>query len=93
MKKKTLKKKTLLRGMLLAFLCSMMILGFQTNVKAETGNYYLKVNKGTNVVTVYTHDDKPYTAFICSAGYATPIGTFYTMNKYTWWTLDDPSYG
>ena len=41
MKKKTLKKKTLLRGMLLAFLCSMMILGFQTNVKAETGNYYL----------------------------------------------------
>ena len=93
MKKKTLKKKTLLRGMLLAFLCSMMILGFQTNVKAETGNYYLKVNKGTNVVTVYTHDDKPYTAFICSAGYATPIGTFYTMNKYTWWTLDGPSYG
>lgn len=88
-----MKKKTLLRSMLFAFLCCMMILGFQTNVKAETGDYYLKVNKGTNVITVYTHDDKPYTAFICSAGYATPIGTFYTMNKYTWWTLDGPSYG
>uniref|UniRef100_N2B8J9 L,D-TPase catalytic domain-containing protein n=1 Tax=Eubacterium plexicaudatum ASF492 TaxID=1235802 RepID=N2B8J9_9FIRM len=88
-----MKKKTLLRSILFCFLCCMMILGFQTNVKAETGNYYLKVNKGTNVVTAYTHDDKPYTAFVCSAGYATPIGTFYTMNKYTWWTLDGPSYG
>ena len=58
MKKKTLKKKTLLRSIVFTFLCCMMILGFQTNVKAETGNYYLKVNKGTNVVTVYTHDDK-----------------------------------
>lgn len=93
MKKKTLKKKTLLRSIVFTFLCCMMILGFQTNVKAETGNYYLKVNKGTNVVTVYTHDDKPYTAFVCSAGYATPVGTFYTMNKYTWWILDGPSYG
>lgn len=88
-----MKKKTLLRSMLFTFLCCIMILGFQTNVKAETGNYYLKVNKGTNVVTVYTHDDKPYTAFVCSAGYATPLGTFYTMNKYTWWILDGPSYG
>lgn len=71
----------------------MMILCFRTDVKAETGNYYIKVNKATNVITVYTHDDKPYTAFVCSAGYATPVGTFYTMNKYTWWILDGPSYG
>ncbi len=88
-----MKKKTLIRSMLLAFLCCLMILGFQTNVKAETGNYYIKVNKSTNVATVYTHDNKPYTAFVCSAGYATPIGTFYTMNKYSWWVLDGPSYG
>ena len=88
-----MKKKTLVRSILLAFLCCMMILGFQTNVKAETGNYYIKVNKSTNVVTVYTKDDKPYTAFVCSAGYATPTGTFHTMNKYSWWVLDGPSYG
>ncbi len=88
-----MKKKTLLRSIVFTFLCCMMILGFQTNVKAETGNYYIKVNKATNVITVYTHDNKPYTAFVCSAGYATPIGTFYTMNKYTWWILDGPSYG
>ncbi|MDE7312751.1 MAG: L,D-transpeptidase family protein [Eubacterium sp.] len=88
-----MKKKALLRSTVFLFLCCMMILGFRTNVKAETGNYYIKVNKATNVITVYTHDDKPYTAFVCSAGYATPIGTFYTMNKYTWWILDGPSYG
>ena len=88
-----MKKKTLLRSMAVVFFCCMMILCFRTNVKAETGNYYIKVNKATNVITVYTHDDKPYTAFVCSAGYATPIGTFYTMNKYTWWILDGPSYG
>ncbi len=88
-----MKKKTLIRSMVLVFLCCMMILGFQSTVKAETGNYYIKINKGTNVVTVYTHDDKPYTAFVCSAGYATPLGTFYTMNKYSWWVLDGPSYG
>jgi len=62
-------------------------------VNAATNNYYIKVNKGTNVVTVYKGDGTPYTAFACSTGYATPIGTFYTMAKYRWWTLDGPSYG
>lgn len=88
-----MKKKTLMHGILCAFLCCFMILLFQTNVKAETGKYYIKVNKATNVVTVYTQDNKPYTAFVCSAGYATPLGTFYTPAKYTWWTLDGPVYG
>ena len=58
-----------------------------------SGDYYLKVNKGTNVVTVYQKDGTPYTAFTCSVGYATPVGTFYTPVKYRWWTLDGPSYG
>ncbi len=69
-----------------------MVLCFQTSVRAE-GNYYLKVNKSTNVVTAYTQDNKPYTAFVCSAGDATPLGTFYTPAKYSWWKLDGPSYG
>ena len=88
-----MKKKTLIRSIIFTFFCCIMILGFQTNVKAETGNYYIKVNKNTNVVTVYTKDDRPYTAFVCSAGYATPVGTFYTSNKYSWWVLDGPCYG
>lgn len=63
------------------------------STQAATGNYYIKINKGTNVVTVYKQDGTPYTAFTCSIGYATPIGTFYTPAKYRWWTLDGPSYG
>ena len=57
------------------------------------GDYYIKINKGTNVVTVYKQDGTPYTAFTCSIGYSTPTGTFYTPAKYRWWTLDGPSYG
>ncbi len=87
-----MKKKTLLQGVLFTFLFCVMVLCFQTTARAE-GNYYLKVNKTTNVVTVYTQDHKPYTAFVCSVGYATPLGTFYTPAKYTWWMLDGPSYG
>ncbi|MGN0338681.1 MAG: L,D-transpeptidase family protein [Lachnospiraceae bacterium] len=63
------------------------------NVQAATGDYYIKINKGTNVVTVYKQDGTPYTAFTCSTGYATPVGTFHTMARYRWWTLDGPSYG
>lgn len=61
--------------------------------KASTNQYYIKINKGTNVVTVYEQDGTPYTAFTCSIGYATPTGTFYTPAKYRWWVLDGPCYG
>lgn len=57
------------------------------------GNYYLQVNKGTNTVTVYTNDGTPVGAFICSVGYDTPTGTFYTSQKLRWHTLMGPSYG
>ena len=60
---------------------------------AESKNYYIKVNKGTNVVTVYKSDGTPYKAMICSAGIPTPIGTFYTPVKYRWKELIGPSYG
>lgn len=63
------------------------------SAQAATGDYYIKINKGTNVVTVYKQDGTPYTAFTCSIGYATPIGTFHTMARYRWWTLDGPCYG
>ena len=93
MTKKTLTtKKALMCSIMVAFLCSIMIFCLQTDVKAA-GNYYLKINKTTNVVTVYTQNDKPYTAFVCSTGTATPVGTFYTPTKHRWWVLDGPSYG
>lgn len=85
------------RAFLLALLLiASIFLGSVANagaVRAATGGYYIKINKGTNVVTVYESDGTPYTAFTCSTGYATPTGTFYTMAKYRWWELDGPCWG
>lgn len=60
--------------------------------------YMIKINKGTNVVTVYKQNNNgyyatPVTAFVCSTGYATPIGTFPLGYKMRWGTLMGPSYG
>ncbi len=89
-------KRNLCAGLLALLLAvSCLLTSVQPVQAAQTGagDYYIKVNKGTNVVTVYKQDGTPYTAFTCSTGYATPVGTFYTPAKYRWWTLDGPSYG
>lgn len=51
--------------------------------------YVIKVNKRQQIVTVYAKDGKngyiiPVKAFVCSPGYPTPTGTFYTKAKYRW---------
>lgn len=56
------------------------------------GNYSIRINKATNVVTVYSNG-APYKAFVCSTGNATPIGTFRTSQKLRWHVLDGPTYG
>ena len=60
MKKNNYKKRS---SFMIAMLLVVSILfGSVGNVQtahAATENYYLKINKGTNVVTVYTKDDKP----------------------------------
>ena len=64
-------------------------------VKA-TKQYIIKVNKQQNVVTIYKKAKKgykPYRAFVCSAGSATPIGTFPLGAKYRWHELMGPTYG
>lgn len=48
--------------------------------------YVIKVNKRKNCITVYLND-KPIKAFVCSAGEATPTGTFHTMARYRWKAL------
>lgn len=89
-------KRNIFAGLLALLLTVSSLMSSVQPAQAATtgaGDYYLKVNKGTNVVTVYKQDGTPYTAFTCSVGYATPVGTFYTPAKYRWWTLDGPSYG
>lgn len=61
-------------------------------VAQAAGGYTIKINKATNVVTVY-RNGAPDRAFVCSTGNATPIGTFNTSQKLRWHVLDGPSYG
>ena len=66
-----------------------------TDVKAAT-QYYIKVNKNTNVVTVYnTSDDSPEVAFTCSVGTGqnTPDGNYKIGDKYKWHVLFGDCYG
>ncbi len=65
-----------------------------TQAQAAT-KYYIKVNRSTNVVTVYNAStNKAVKAMTCSCGGSnTPLGTFYTKAKYRWKLLDGPSYG
>ena len=68
---------------------------------ANTNNgmpYYIRINRAMNTVTVYTQDEDgdytvPYTAFVCSTGDATPLGTYQTFNKSYWRLLYGPCYG
>lgn len=65
----------------------------------STSPYFIKVNYGANVVTVYTKDADenytvPYKAMVCSCGTYTPTsGTYKTTNKYTWRLLIHNVYG
>lgn len=87
--------KKIKKKILIAVVFCMMLLSavFLNGGKAQAaGNYTIKINKATNVVTVYSNG-APYKAFVCSTGNATPIGTFNTSQKLRWHVLDGPSYG
>lgn len=67
-------------------------------ILGKQDSYEIKVNKTTNVATVYAKDGNkgyiiPVKAFVCSGGDTTPLGTFYTPAKGRWWTLMGPCYG
>ena len=59
-----------------------------------TGAWSIKVNQGTNVVTVY-RGSTPVKAMLCSVGLngATPNGTRYITDKLRWHELMGPSWG
>lgn len=64
-------------------------------------NYYIKVNKKTNTVTVYIKEENgeltPYKAMVCSVGrdgHDTPEGTGYkTSDYYDWRLMVDNTFG
>lgn len=65
----------------------------------QTPSYYIKVNYGAQVVTVYAKDSKgkytkPVKAMVCSTGVHTPTGGVYkTSNKWTWLKMIGGVYG
>lgn len=71
----------------------------ENKLSSETDKYYIKVNYGAQVVTVYTQDSKgnytiPVKAMVCSTGTYTPTsGVYRTLGKGEWWGLIGPSYG
>ncbi len=87
-------KKTKKSMIVLLAFCMMLLSAISMDrgeVKAA-GAYSIRINKATNVVTVY-RNGAPDRAFVCSTGSATPIGTFNTNQKLRWHVLDGPSYG
>ena len=93
-----------IRNLLLVILFFALFLGAGRSVEAKSGKrikaskqYMIRINKQQNVVTVYKYVKgkkyKPYRAFTCSTGAATPIGTFHMKEKMRWHQLNGGSYG
>lgn len=67
----------------------------------STSKYYIKVNCGANVVTIYTKDAEgnytvPYKAMVCSTGTATPRyldGKYAIKGRWRWGALFGGVYG
>ena len=71
------------------FMVVTMIIGitYTSSVKTEakeSKNYTIKVNLGTNCVTIYDKNGKAIKAMISSPSSETPTGTFYVPVKYRW---------
>lgn len=68
------------------------------NTSSNKG-YYIKVNYGANVVTIYTSDNDgnytiPIKAMVCSTGTATPkAGTYKIQSRWEWLELIGNVYG
>lgn len=59
------------------------------SILGQQSRYEIRVNKQLSCVTVYAKDGDngyiiPVVAFACSPGADTPLGTFYTQEKYRW---------
>ena len=69
------------------------------NKAATTPSYYIKVNYGAQVVTIYKKDSKgkytvPVKAMVCSTGTYTPSGGVYkTPNRFRWLRMVGDVYG
>ncbi len=87
-------KNVIKKSVLFFVICICICVMFAYKSEAATSKYYIRINKRTNVATVYnSNDNKPKKAFLVSCGKATPVGTFYTKAKYRWRPLYGNCYG
>ena len=86
---------------LMAVLMLLGCVGVPVSTSAATKyQYYIKINRKQNCVTIYKQDDKgeytvPVKAMACSTGVnnATPLGKFPLGTKYRWHALMGNVYG
>lgn len=82
-------------------LCQDLRTKLAKKIRKQKGNneaYRIMVNRTASCVTVYAKDGDngyiiPVVAFVCSAGDATPTGTFHIRDKLRWHELMGPSWG
>lgn len=63
---------------------------------SAASKYKITINKQKNTVTIYQKKGgtyKPYKAFVCSVGHATPLGSFRIYQKHRWRALVQSTYG
>jgi len=93
--KKTVCRRCVLFLVLVA--CLLFGAGFNRNTAKAASDYLVKINKQANCVTVYKMNAKgkykAVKAMVCSAGYATKLGTYSLGEKLRWHVLDGPCYG
>lgn len=71
---------------------------FEYHSKVAGCDYYIRINRAANCVTIYGLDENglysvPLRAMICSTGTATPLGVYSISDKYTWRLLEGNVYG
>lgn len=80
-------------SLVILILFFLLLFFYMTEVKAANSPYYITVNCGSNVVTVYKNG-APYKSMVCSTGSATPKSGTYSLNyKYRWLALFGGVYG
>lgn len=67
-------------------------------VKADSYPYLISINKQMNTITIYGKNEEgeykvPVKAFICSTGWATPLGDFTIQIQYRWKELMNDCWG
>lgn len=87
---------------LFSFLLAIVLIGSSLYpsaiAKADSYPYLISVNKQMNTVTIYGKNKDgeykvPIKAFICSTGYATPLGNFKIQIQYRWKELINGCWG